>query len=182
MKIHSAPTLERAHSLILNHSGVVFKPDITTLIANRMQQHWIILDGLIPSMRWLLWGKLTDCISPRSTERSWMTGATKPARSVGGPGTMTMSVRRAARGSVCSATSAITIPPGSPYTWSTVPGKGRELNRWALAMKREEALWTLCEIQWNVNDFFFWLSKFRLWKKNPGKSVNQSCFHSMGIV
>lgn len=22
-------------------------------------------------------------------------------------------------------------------------------------MKREEALWTLCEIQWNVNDFFF---------------------------
>lgn len=23
-------------------------------------------------------------------------------------------------------------------------------------MKREEALWTLCEIQWNVNDFFFW--------------------------
>lgn len=42
-----------------------FKPDITTLIANRMQQHWILLDGLIPSMRWLLWGKLTDCISPR---------------------------------------------------------------------------------------------------------------------
>lgn len=84
-----------------------------------------------------------------------MTGATKPARSVGGPGTMTMSVRRAARGSVCSATSAITIPPGSPYTWSTVPGKGRELNRWALAMKREEALWNLCEIQWNVNDFFW---------------------------
>lgn len=65
MKIHSEPTLERAHSLISNHSGVVFKPDITTLIANRMQQHWILLDGLIPSMRWLLWGKLTDCISPR---------------------------------------------------------------------------------------------------------------------
>lgn len=52
----------------------------------------------------------------QSTELSWMTGATKPARSVGGPGTMTMSVRRAARGSVYSATSAITIPPGSPYT------------------------------------------------------------------
>lgn len=65
MKIHSEPTLERAHSLISNHSGVVFKPDITTLIANRMQQHWILLDGLIPSMRWLLWGKLTGCISPR---------------------------------------------------------------------------------------------------------------------
>lgn len=51
MKIHSESTLERAHSLISNHSGVVFKPDITTLIANRMQQHWILLDGPIPSMR-----------------------------------------------------------------------------------------------------------------------------------
>lgn len=63
-----------------------------------------------------------------------------------------------------------------------MPGKGRELNRWALAMKREEALWTLCEIQWNVNDFFFGFQKSDFEKKNPGKSVNQSCFHSMGIV
>lgn len=53
-------------------------------------------------------------------------------------------------------------------------------------MKREEALWTLCEIQWNVNDFFFFgggdFKNQTLKKKNPGKSVNQSCFHSMGIV
>lgn len=144
MKIHSEPTLERAHSLISNDSGVVFKLDITTLIANRKQQYWILLDRLIPSMRWLLWGKLIDYISPRSTERSWMTGATKPAPSVGDPGTMIMSVRHVARSSVCCATSAITTPPGFPYTWSTVRGKGREQNRWALAMKREETLRTLC--------------------------------------
>lgn len=51
-------------------------------------------------------------------------------------------------------------------------------------MKREEALWTLCEIQWNVNDFFWGVGdlKNQTLKKNPGKSVNQSCFHSMGIV
>lgn len=52
----------------------------------------------------------------QSTERSWMTGATKPAPSVGDPGTMIMSVRHVARSSVCCATSAITIPPGFPYT------------------------------------------------------------------
>lgn len=49
-------------------------------------------------------------------------------------------------------------------------------------MKREEALWTLCEIQWNVNDFFFGFQKSDFEKKNRRKSVNQSCFHSMGIV
>lgn len=49
-------------------------------------------------------------------------------------------------------------------------------------MKREEALWTLCEIQWNVNDFFFGFQKSDFEKNKPGKSVNQSCFHSMGIV
>lgn len=50
-----------------------------------------------------------------------------------------------------------------------MPGKGRELNRWALAMKREEALWTLCEIQWNVNDFFGGFQKSDFEKKKPRK-------------
>lgn len=109
----------------------------------------------------------------QSTERSWMTGATKPAPSVGDPGTMIMSVRHVARSSVCCATSAITTPPGFPYTWSTVRGKGREQNRWALAMKREETLRTLCEIQWNFNEFL--LSKIRLWKR-PWKICKPKLF------
>lgn len=33
-------------------------------------------------------------------------------------------------------------------------------------MKREEALWTLCEIQWNVNDFFFGFQNSDFEKKN----------------